>query len=75
MNYEIFAPPQKTKKHATLIQVRFQKKFRRWELEKEIKDLERKFKLTSKINETESWFELQDKLGVVYMMLMEKVTH
>ena len=71
MNYEIFAPLQKTIKHATLTQLKFQKNARCWELEEKIKVLELEFMLTSEIKDPEGWANIQTRLGVLYKLFME----
>lgn len=70
MQYEQFTKTEKVNKHATLNQLRFQRNSRRWEVEKKIEVLERKFKLTSEIKDPEGWVELQEKLGDAYLELM-----
>ncbi len=59
------------RKYATLTQVKFQRHYKRLEIEEKIVDLERKFEYTSLIEDPDTWHDLQSRLGNMYHQLME----
>ncbi len=73
MTLEALTKQPKSRTHPTLRQLRFQRKYRRSEVEEEIKDLEREFQFTKKSNDPGQWFYLQDQLGEAYRKLMNIV--
>lgn len=62
--------PDDQKKYATLRQLTFDRRYRKREIEQEVRDLELKFETVNKLKDPVYWYELQDRLGHAYMKLM-----
>lgn len=59
------------RRHASIEQLRFERKYRKHDIEANIRILEFRFKGLNYIDNPAEWFDMQDQLGCAYAQLMK----